>query len=233
MRTMPRVDRVVVLPGVDRAAFALAAGVPADRVVALDDFTTPRTSPLGTASAPVIFAPGRLGEGSGIPQLIEAFRLVSTQLGAWQLRITGWGPDLPAVQDAVERHGLGAHVRLLGQCRDLGGEYAAAGVVVRLAAPDANGLAVLEALSAGIPVLGVAQTPAVDRYVRDGVNGIVLDRSDPASIADGLLDLSDATTRARLAAGARSSPCGLLEASALASTAALFTDAAPADRRAS
>lgn len=173
MRTLPRVSAVVVPAQVDAAWFARSVGLPADRAIALDDFTLPEQTYLGTALPKVVLAPGRLIPGSGVMELVEAFRQALPVLPGWQLRIAGWGPLHEALAEFVDAHGLASRIRLLGARHDLATDYLNAGVVVRLAAAEANGLPVLESLTAGIPVIGASSVPAVQRNVRDGVNGLV------------------------------------------------------------
>lgn len=48
------------------------------------------------------------------------------------------------------------------------------------------------------------------RFVRDGHNGIVLERIDPVAIAEALTGFADADLRAQFAANARAERTGLL-----------------------
>jgi glycosyltransferase involved in cell wall biosynthesis len=230
MRTLPRASVVVVPLDVDPAWFARTVGLRERQVIAFDDFTLPDESLLGTGAAKIVLVAGALTERSGILDLVAGFDRAG--LPGWQLRIAGRGEMRPAVEDYVDTHGLLGRVRLLGQQYDLTAEYAGAGVVVRLDRNDVSGLPVLEALTAGIPVIGSVQVPAVRRLVEDSVNGLVLDRTDPIALADALTVVADDTTRATLARGARSLPGGALTQQSRADLqdgfeAVLDSDAAP------
>jgi glycosyltransferase involved in cell wall biosynthesis len=210
MKRLPAITRIVVPASVDPADFAERSGLQPAQVVTADDFTLPRDSLLGTARAKVILAAGRLDDSSTILDLAEAFRLALPLLPGWQLRVAGGGPKEAELGAFVERHGLGSRLLVLGARHDLATQYLDAGLVVRIGPAEANGLSVLEALAAGVPVLGSDSVPAVNRYVHHGVNGWVLGRRDPQAIAAALVETSDPTRRADYAAAARTNPAGLL-----------------------
>jgi glycosyltransferase involved in cell wall biosynthesis len=204
---------VVVVPlELDPGEFARKAGIRREQVVAMDDFTVPEHSLLGTARARTILAADSLTDGAAAVALAEGFRLALPKLPGWQLRIAGWGPGLDALVNFVDRHQLAPRVLALGAQHDLAPHYLDAGLVVRIGPDEANGLSVLEALAAGVPVLGSESIPAVRRHVRHDVNGWVLDRTDPPAIAEAFVALADPARRERLGAAARTSRTGLVTA---------------------
>lgn len=209
MPRVPAVSMVVVPPAVHPGRFAEQAGLRADQVVAADDFTLPREALLGTATGTVIVAAGRLAADSAILDLAEGFRRALPQLPGWQLRVLGGGPKLADLRAFTERHGLGSRLLALGPRYDAGLHYLEAGLVVRLESSDVNGLSVLEALAAGVPVLGADDVPAVQRHVAPGLSGWVLHRRDPEAIAEALVEAARGP-RAEYAAAARESRAGLL-----------------------
>ncbi len=217
-----RTARVVVPSDVDAAAFAAALGLHPRRVVAADDFVLPGDSLLSTATGRVVLCAGRWTSGSGVAEVVEGFALAAGELPGWQLRLYGGGPDEAALTDAVERRRLQGRVLLMGQRHDLAAEYLDAGVVARLAAHDVAGLPVLEALAAGVPVLGAPTVPAVARHVVQGLNGLVLERTDPVAVAEALVSIADPARRAMLARGARATRAGLLTEVSARDLVALF-----------
>jgi glycosyltransferase involved in cell wall biosynthesis len=203
MRRVPAITRLVVPAATDPRWFATAAGLRADQVLAADDFVDPAETLLGSARGRVILAVGALAADTAILELAEGFRCALPQLPGWQLRVAGDGPGLGLLREYIAQHGLGTRLLALGPRYDLAAQYADAGIVARLERGDCGGLSVLEALAAGVPVLGGSAVPAVLRHVRSDTNGWVLDRSDPVAIAEALVRLADDERRARLAAGAR------------------------------
>jgi glycosyltransferase involved in cell wall biosynthesis len=234
LRRFPAITRIVVPAGCDPGWFAARSGLRPEQVVAVDDFTLPRESLLGTARAKVIVAAGRLPEDSAVLDLVEGFRQALPHLPGWQLRIAGEGPKLADLREFVDRYELAPRVLVLGARHDLARHYLDAGLVVRIETFDSNGLSVLEGLAAGVPVLGSDSVPAVRRHVRHAENGWVLDRTDPAAIAEALVALSDPDRRADLAAEARAARAGLLTLAGERALRDLVEDTtAGSDRRAS
>lgn len=95
-----------------------------------------------------------------------------------RLVVVGDGPE----RARLERHAP-PHVRFLGHCPDH---------IVREAVADARmllfpgeedfGIAPVEALAAGVPVIALARGGALD-YVRPGLNGLLVEREDPDAFA--------------------------------------------------
>jgi glycosyltransferase involved in cell wall biosynthesis len=222
---------VVVPPAVDPLRFARTLGLRHDQVAVQDDFVLGSESLLSTATAPVVLSVGRWTPTGGVPALVEGFALAAPDLPEWQLRLCGWGLSATSIQEFVERRDLHSRVVMMGPRHHIATEYQDAGVVARVAAEDANGLPVLEALAAGVPVLGSPTVPTVARYVQHDVNGLVLDRTDPTAIAEALIELADPARRARLAEGARASRAGLFTDAGARDLADLFRRAMVAEPR--
>lgn len=210
MQSIPALSHVVVPLSVDPAEFAARAGIAPARVTAMDDFADPAESLPGTARPRTALLAGRITPA--VRDVVAAFRLALPRLPGWQLRVIGGGPDVPALAADVEAAGLESRVLVLGPRHDVARQLPDAGVVVHLDADDVNGLSVIEALAAGVPVLGGPDVPAVRRFVRDGHNGLVPGRLDTATVADALVALADDERRAALAANARASRTGLADA---------------------
>lgn len=207
-RALPAVDWLLVPEHSDLDRLAPLAPLPRDRVVPVADFVLPTDCLLASARAHVVLAAGRLDDDS-VLDVVDGF--AAAALPDWQLRIAGGGSALPGLADHVEAHGLAERVRVLGECHDLARRYLDAGIVVRLAAPEAAGLSVLEALGSGVPVISSAASPTAAAHVRTGVNGTLLERTDATSIAAAVIELADDERRAAYADSARAEPAGLLD----------------------
>jgi glycosyltransferase involved in cell wall biosynthesis len=92
----------------------------------------------------------------------------------FSLRIVGDGPERPKLERLVRRLRLQEHVFLLGyrtrdQIRELFGD---ADVFVMPSRAESFGLAVLEARTAGLPVVAMAETGVAD-FIHDGREGLL------------------------------------------------------------
>ncbi len=156
-------------------------GVPADRIRLVPNGIEParfRFDPecrqtvrarLGLAALPpdvlVVGGIGRLVPGKGFDVLLRA----AAPLPRVRLVVAGAGPELPALRRLARRLGLADRVAFPGEC-ETPGLLSALDVFVSCSTEETFGLAVLEALAAGLPVLHVT-CPAVDELPRHEAPG--------------------------------------------------------------
>ncbi len=190
----------------DAAAAVLASGTSAD---VLEDLARAIDRlPLHRRGLPIVVSVGRLHEVKGMARIVEALALDPSLGASVNLVLVGGDLDDPSAGEAAElarigallrRHaGLGDQVILLGHRR-----HAEAGLVLAVArhgwgdrvAPggayvcgslkEEFGLAILEAMAAGLPVVApLSGGPAT--YVEPGVTGALVDTTDPGAIAAGI-----------------------------------------------
>ncbi|WP_129841425.1 glycosyltransferase [Streptomyces sp. RFCAC02] len=134
-------DRFRFDPATRRAVRA-ALGVPQDTVV--------------------VAGVGRLVPGKGFGTLVRA---VATLPGAVRLVLVGDGPERDRLRTLAEGLGAAGRVLFAGERPDVPALLSAADLFVSPSAEETFGLAVLEALAAGLPVLHVT-CPAVDELPR-------------------------------------------------------------------
>jgi glycosyltransferase involved in cell wall biosynthesis len=120
-------------------------------------------------------------------------------------KLFGFAPDVEsAVRAWVDRHQLGATVRLLGRVDRVEDVLRASDILAFPSHLNAPGRAVFEAGLHGIPAV-VALRDRVEDVVRDGETGLVVPPRDPARLADAIVRLADdADLRRRLGSAARS-----------------------------
>ena len=157
----------------------------------------PAPAALSDADLRVLYV-GRLEPHKRVERLIEAVG----RLERVALTVVGAGPSAPVLRDAAAR--LGARVRFTGSLdrNGVATELAHADVFATVAAYEGLPHTVLEALTAGVPVLASAVGGTADALT-DGVDGLLLPTASVAEIADGLRRIrDDRSLHARLAEGA-------------------------------
>ena len=146
---------------------------------------------LRAGSRPVIACVSRLEEDKGVVTLLAAHAKVGRDA---LLIYAGDGPLNAHLQKMAKQLGLESHVHLLGLRNDVERIYAAADVVVCPSHgeiwPEAFGLAVVEAMAAGKPVV-VSDSGARPDVVANGKYGVVVPRKDPVALAGAIGRLLD------------------------------------------
>lgn len=185
--------RIVVVPsGVEADAFAVATGA---RVSARQRYGLPD-------DACVLVVVGALEARKGHAVLLEAL----ATLRAARIRVLCAGEG--SQRDALIAHsaslGLGDVVRWLGHVEDVAALLAAADVAVMPSHHEGLGVAALEAMAAGLPVIASAVGGLPDAVV-DGETGILVPPGDPQALAAAIARVcGDSDLAPRLgAAGAR------------------------------
>lgn len=115
----------------------------------------------------------------------------------------GAGPEEPRLRRAAAALGVDAHVTFAGYRNDIERLLPGLDVVVHPAEREGLGVAVLEAMSAEVPVVAAAAGGLAD-VIRHGDNGLLFDPAEPAALVDAVDALArDASLRRRLGRAAR------------------------------
>lgn len=249
--------RVVVVPeGIDLERTAAARAEIADRprppvVAELADRLD--RLPRARRGLPLLVSVGRLAEVKGMARLVEAYVGDAELAGRANLVIVGGDlvapspqerAELDAIDDALRRRARAAEgVVLLGHRSNddvarilaaahvgVGDSAAPGGAYVSGSRKEEFGLAIVEALAAGLPVVApIAGGPST--YVEDGRTGVLVDATDRAALAAAMgraLDLAPLPGRAELARATVRTRFSI--ATMARDLAALYADAAPASR---
>lgn len=132
--------------------------------------------------------------------LLEAFSRVMDRHPDWDLTFWGHGPQTRMVRRRATREGLAGRVHFKGICTDSAAAFAAAQLYCLPSAYEGFPNTVLEAMSAGLPVVGLAACPGVRGVVRDGVTGLLAQEHSAAGLAR-VLDQLMGNPEARAAMG--------------------------------
>lgn len=184
--------------GIAVAAFAAGSRAAGRRLLGIDD------------GQPVVLCPSRFARWKGQAELLRAthtlrgagcdFRLVLA--GSLHAGTAAYVGELEA---EVAVLGLGDRVRLVSDVpyARMPDVVAAADVVVQPSHREGLGLAAVEAMAAGVPVVAAAVT-GLDEFCVDGRNCVTFPARDEAALAAALRRvLSDGELRARLVAEGR------------------------------
>jgi N-acetyl-alpha-D-glucosaminyl L-malate synthase BshA len=114
------------------------------------------------------------------------------------LVLVGDGPDLPLVREAAHRRGLSDRVRVLGEIPDAETITAACDVALFPSESESFGLAALEALACGVPVVA-ARVGGLPDVVLQGETGYLRPVGDTAGMAEDVARLlGDPALRERM-----------------------------------
>lgn len=182
----------VVRNGVDVSCFRLPKAPLTKRKLGLPD------------SATVAITVGRLGPEKNHSFLMRAFALVAGDVPDLHLVIIGQGQEEDRLRELTHWLGLDSRVHLVGsvQYEEVPNWLAIADFFAISSIHESHPLVVLEALAAGLPVLGI-RSAGVGGTVVDGLNGLVAPEQLIEFSALMRNMASDAALRSRLAGGAR------------------------------
>ena len=152
----------------------------------------------------VLMYVGRLNPEKNLPFLLRAFFGVATVRPEVVLALVGDGADRDDLRDQVERSGLAHRVYFCGKAAyDQVPDYLAlADVFVTASQTEVHPLSVIEAMAAGLPVLGM-DSAGVSDTITDGVDGLISPPDLAAFTARLMRLVMEPETRQRLAARAR------------------------------
>ena len=152
---------------------------------------------------PLFVVAGRLIPLKGVDLLIKAVATYRRRFGPCALWVVGDGPERDSLVQLTQRLGVEDSVTFLGSVdhATLKGAFEACHAFVFPTLQDLVGRVVVEALTAGAPVIVSPMTGAVGTIVHDGVNGVVVDPRDDDELATALHRAADPQTTYTLREG--------------------------------
>lgn len=146
----------------------------------------------------------RLEPKNGVSELIDAIAIIAQEHPNILLMLIGDGSKRAELEAYVREKGLEKHVRFVGQVKyeNVGPLVAMSNAFARTPRAEGFGIVFLEAMSAGVPVLGT-NVGGIPDFIENGVTGLLCEARDVDSIATALRRLvTDALLRERLVANA-------------------------------
>lgn len=138
-----------------------------------------------TLDDPVLMYVGSFVEYKDQETLMRAVDQLSPRYPRLQLLLVGQGERLPAMQAVALTLAARDRIHFLGPRADARQLLGVADIYVHPAHPEAFGLAVAEAMLAGLPVVGAADG-GIPEIVQSGVNGLLF---EPGNVNDLVLKL--------------------------------------------
>ncbi|HLZ44562.1 MAG TPA: N-acetyl-alpha-D-glucosaminyl L-malate synthase BshA [Gemmatimonadales bacterium] len=131
-----------------------------------------------------------------VGDVVKIFAGVRKKLPA-TLVLVGDGPDRDAAEQEVDTLGLRKDVRFLGKVENVGDVLRGADLFVLPSATESFGLAALEAMACGVPVIATA-VGGIPEVVEEGKSGYLAPVGDVATMAERALQVLEGTEHERL-----------------------------------
>jgi len=152
---------------------------------------------------PVALYAGPLRADRGLTFLIAAWERVVAHAPDARLWLAGEGPDQRQLERQIDAARLANRVILAGVFEQIDPLLAAADLVVQPALESGSTLAVLEAMAAGLPVVGGDVADLRD-LITEGQEGLLVSAEEPLALASAVLRIiRDSELAARLGEAAR------------------------------
>ncbi len=144
----------------------------------------------GLGGATVVLFFGGLKPRKNLPLLLDVFARVAATAPAARLVVAGGGPLRAELERCARERGLGRRVVFTGYVPEAEkvDHFNLADVFVFPSAMEGFGLAIGEAMSCGLPVVG-SDRGAIPEILVDGEGGFLVDPAAPERFADGLATL--------------------------------------------
>jgi len=143
---------------------------------------------------------GRLDPIKRVPDLVNAIALLNTDI---TLDIYGDGSRRGEIQSSIARLGLENRAMMHGAVAGSGEALRKADVLVLPSDAEGFGLVLIEAMAAGVPVIGT-NVPGIRDVIEDGISGLLVPARNPRALANAIVRvLSDASLREKVIIGGR------------------------------
>ncbi len=136
--------------------------------------------------------------------LISAFSQILNKHPEWDLELWGHGPQEKELRQQISANGLGSRVKIMGIAHKPAEVYASAQIYCLPSDFEGFPNSVLEAMAAGLPVVGFASCRGLAGVVNNGETGLLSEEATPQSLAITLGRLlGDAGLRVRMGESAK------------------------------
>lgn len=182
-------DAFVAVSQADAKLMASVEKVPAGKIRVIPSAWISRThgesgdfrAELGIpAGAPLLGTVAVLRRVKRLELLVEAFKMVLSEVPDAWLVIIGEGPDRPAVEAAVQRFGVADRVRMPGLRADIDNIWGSLDVGAMSSDREGTPVAALEAIAHGVPMVAPAVGGIPEIFAEGG--GVLVPRHDVTAL---------------------------------------------------
>ena len=185
--------------GLDRPTYTVHNGIDVEafraRVAEAD--AEPLYAEYDVGDGPVFLNVGRYTEVKNQRNLVRAMAELVDDWPDAHLFVVGWGPLGDELRDTAARHGIADNVSVTGRVDSVADYYSTADAFVLPSTTEGLSVVLLEAMAAGLPVVGTP-APGTEEAVVDGETGVITASTDPADLAEGLRRMTDDSRRERM-----------------------------------
>lgn len=153
-----------------------------------------------------VIAVGRLDHQKGFDRLLQAWQIVmdNDEAKGWHLNIFGQGEWKEKLETMITNLRLTDSATINAPTKDIASEYARSSMLAMSSNYEGFPMVMIEAMSAGVPVVTFGFKCGPKDIIRQGENGLIVPEGDVAALAEGMLQLiSNTEKRQRMGAEAR------------------------------
>lgn len=191
VRTFLRIPHRIAVQGDNWRPFLTAAGVPDERIVVVPNWLPhrppSRAATVRTGEAPRFVFIGWMTAHKGVPELLEAMRILHRRALPASLTMIGGGTLLESSREAAAEDEALANIAITGWLppQEVEAILARSDILVLPSHGEGFPNVVMEAMAHGLPVIA---TPvgAIPDSVSDGYNGAIVSVDDADALADAM-----------------------------------------------
>lgn len=181
---LKRLDRFVVLTQEDAIAWKEL-----HNVIAIPNPISFKVTNQSLLEAHRVIAVGRYVYQKGFDMLLEAWKIVELQCLDWQLDVYGDGDRSPYEFLLDELNIDRSRCRLNGSTQNIQKEYVDSSLFVVSSRFEGLSMAMLEAISCGLPLVAFACPCGPRDVVEDGTNGYLVENGDVVQLANKIISM--------------------------------------------
>ena len=178
-------DRVVLLTEEDKSTHWR----PSDKLLVIPNPTPTKSISPSSLKNKMAIAVGRLVNQKNYESLIRAWAIVYQHHRDWRLEIWGDGALRKCLEELIYRLNLEAAVSLKGYTDDIQSKYTSASFLVCSSLFEGLPLMMIEAMSAGLPIVSYDCPCGPKDLIQDGKNGFLVPIGDEALLAERICQL--------------------------------------------
>lgn len=139
----------------------------------------------------IIISVGHIRKIKNFSVIPEIAKIVFLKHDDWKWIIYGdtFGEEYNYIKNKINQYGLENNIIFYGRCNDMRLEYSKAAIYVMTSLQEGLPMVLLEAKSAGLPLVSFDIETGPDEIIRDGVNGFLIPPYDIKKMANKICEL--------------------------------------------